>query len=464
MSKPTSSNRKEKLKSLFRKISVIPLVFLLFAGCSQRQELREQQPLFHFAFPPYTRHLKGFKICLDPGHGGQGHVPDYKRGPTGVREAEVNLQVAFHLREMLQAVGATVIMTHVDDSYVSLPMRSQIANENGADFFISLHHNGIDNPKVNYTSTWYHGDADDSRQSLDLARYIQQGVSDALQLPTSPAAGLYSDKLITASGFGVLRLTECPAVLCEASFLSNPEEEARLKENDYLRQEASGYFLGIARYVEGGFPKGVLVEPQHASVIQTKIPLLQIQVMDGLHERGAWMLKRQQVFTNSIRVKVDNADVPYHYDRETDQITVSIEKPLSNGVHVVETELVNYYGNHSLPSPQWFKVAPPAVALDISAWTDTLPADGKSYVGISVTTRDAEGMPIADDEPIYAQTSNGTLAETRRLLRNGSAQFYLYAPDAPGTATVEASYRQARQSLTIHFADIDGAIVQGRGF
>ena len=462
MPKPTSSNRKEKLKSLFHKISVIPLVFLLFAGCSQRQEFREQQPLFHFEFPPYTRHLKGFKICLDPGHGGQGHVPDYKRGPTGVREAEVNLQVAFHLREMLQAVGATVIMTRVDDSYVSLPMRSQIANENGADFFISLHHNGIDNPKVNYTSTWYHGDADDSRQSLDLARYIQQGVSDALQLPTSPAAGLYSDKLITASGFGVLRLTECPAVLCEASFLSNPEEEARLQEDDYLRKEASGYFLGIARYVEGGFPKGVLVEPQHASVIQTKTPLLQIQVMDGLHERGAWMLKRQQVFTDSIRVKVDNADVPYHYDRETDQITVSIEKPLSNGVHVVETELVNYYGNHSLPSPQWFKVAPPAVALDISAWTDTLPADGKSYVGISVTTRDAEGMPIADDEPIYAQTSNGTLAETRRLLRNGSAQFYLYAPDAPGTATVEASYRQARQSLTIHFADIDGAIVQGQ--
>ena len=462
MSKPTSSNRKEKLKSLFRKISVIPLVFLLFAGCSQRQELREQQPLFHFEFPSYTRHLKGFKICLDPGHGGQGHVPDYKRGPTGVREAEVNLQVAFHLREMLQAVGATVIMTRVDDSYVSLPMRSQIANENGADFFISLHHNGIDNPKVNYTSTWYHGDADDSRQSLDLARYIQQGVSDALQLPTSPAAGLYSDKLITASGFGVLRLTECPAVLCEASFLSNPEEEARLQEDDYLRKEASGYFMGIARYIEGGFPRGVLVKPQHASVIQTKTPLLQIQVMDGLHERGAWMLKRQQVFTDSIRVKVDNADVPYHYDRETDQITVSIEKPLSNGVHVVETELVNYYGNRSLPSPQWFKVAPPAVALDISAWTDTLPADGKSYVGISVTARDAEGMPIADDEPIYAQTSNGTLAESRRLSKHGSAQFYLYAPDAPGTATVEASYRQTCQSLTIHLADIDGAVVQGQ--
>ena len=453
MPKSTSSNRKEKLKIL---------IFLLFVGCSQRQELIEPQIPSHSEFPPYTRHLKGFKICLDPGHGGQSHVPDYKRGPTGVREAEVNLRVAFHLREMLQQVGATVIMTRDDDSYVSLPMRSQIANESSADFFISLHHNGIDNPKVNYTSTWYHGDADDSRQSLDLARYIQQGVSDALQLPTSPASGLYSDKLITTSGFGVLRLTECPAVLCEASFLSNPEEEARLKEKDYLRKEAFGYFLGIARYVEGGFPKGVLIEPQHTSVIQTKTPLFQIQVMDGLHERGAWMLKRQQIFTDSIRVKVDNVDVPYHYDRGTDRITVSIEKPLSNGVHVVQTELVNYYGNHSLPSPQWFKVAPPAVELDLSAWTDTLPADGKSYVAISVTARDAEGMPIADDEPIHAQTSNGTLAETSRLSKNGSAQFYLYAPDTPGTATVKASYGQTRQSLTIHFSNIDGAIVQGR--
>ena len=450
------------MSRLFHNVSVILLVFLLFAGCSQRQQLLEQQIPFRFEPPPYTRHLKGFKICLDSGHGGQGHVPDYKRGPTGVREAAVNLQVALHLREMLQHVGATVIMTRVDDSYVSLPMRSQIANESSSHFFISLHHNGIDNPKINYTSTWYHGDADDSRQSLDLARYVQQGVSDALQLPTSPASGLYSDKLITASGFGVLRLTECPAVLCEASFLSNPEEEARLQEDNYLRKEAYGYFLGIARYVEGGFPKGVLVAPQHGSAIQTKTPRLQIQVKDGLHERGAWMLKRQQIFTGSIQVKLDNVEVPYHYGRETDQITVAIEKPLSNGVHIVETELVNYYGNHSLPSPQWFKVAPPAVALDLSAWTDTLPADGKSYVGISVTAHDAEGMPIADDEPIYAQTSNGTLAETHGLSKNGSARFYLYAPDTPGTATVKASYGEVSESLTIRFADIDGAIVQGR--
>ena len=450
------------MSRLFHQISIIPLFLFILSDCAQPPEILEQQAPVHVEVPPYARHLKGFKICLDAGHGGQGHVPDYKRGPTGVREADINLQVALHLRDMLQEAGVTVIMTRVDDSYVSLPMRSQIANENRADFFISLHHNGSDNPKTNYTSTWYHGDADDSRPSLDLARYIQQGVSDALRLPTSAATGLYSDRLITASGFGVLRLTGCPAVLCEASFYSNPEEEARLKQAAYCKQEAYGYFLGIARYVAAGFPKGVLLKPQHESVIQTKTPSLQIRVMDGLHERGAWMLKRQQIFTNAIQVKIDNVSVPYHYDRAQDLITVDIRKPLANGIHFVQTELVNYYGNHSLPSPQWFKVAPPAAELKLNAWTDTLPFDGRSYVGITVTARDADGMPIADGETIHAKTSNGTLADTHQRSKEGTSHFYLYAPAEAGTATVEAAYGESRRSLTIHFADIANGIVQGQ--
>lgn len=450
------------MSHLFYRLPIILLFFLILSDCAQPPEILEQQAPVSLEVPPYARHLSGFKICLDPGHGGQSHIPDYKRGPTGVREADINLQVALHLREMLQEAGVTVIMTRVDDSYVSLPMRSQIANENRVDFFISLHHNGSDNPKTNYTSTWYHGDADDSRPSLDLARYIQQGVSDALRLPTSAATGLYSDKLITSSGFGVLRLTECPAVLCEASFYSNPEEETRLKQEAYRKREAYGYFLGIARYVAAGFPKGVLLKPQHKSVIQTKTPSLQIRVRDGLHERGAWMLKRQQIFTNAIQVKIDNVSVPYHYDRGEDLITVDIKKPLSNGIHFVQTELVNYYGNHSLPSPQWFKVAPPAAELKLNAWTDLLPFDGKSYVGITVAAYDADGMPIADGEPIHAKTSNGTLADTCQGSKDGTAHFYFYAPAKAGTATVEATYGKTRRSLKIHFTDIANGIVQGQ--
>lgn len=443
---------------------IISLFLLPFSSLAQEHpKVQMDQGPIEMELPPHARHLKGYKICLDPGHGGQGHIPDYKRGPTGLREAEINLKVAFYLKKILEQAEATVIMTRVDDSYISLSERSQIANKNQVDFFISLHHNGIDDkPEINYTSTWYHGDADDSRPSLDLARYIQQGVSDALRLPKSASTGLYSDKLIVASGFGVLRLTKCPAVVCEASFYTNPEEEARLKQDDYLKREAYGYFLGIARYVEAGFPKGVLITPEHQSVVQTKTPTLKIQVKDGLHERGAWMLKRQQVFTNSIHVKIDNVVYPYEYDRDTDIITVHIKEPLSNGIHLVQTELVNYYGNHSLPKPQQFKVAPPAAKLQMSAWTETLPYDGKSYVGIAVTALDADGMPIADSELIKAKTTNGILTETENLSKNGTTSFYLRASDKPGTATVEAAYGQTRNSLKINFADITHGIVQGQ--
>ena len=444
-------------------ISIISLQFVFAFSTYSQLDQKTDQDAVAFDMPPYARFLKGLRICLDPGHGGQGHIPDYKRGPTGLREAVINLKVAFYLRELLEKADATVIMTREDDSYISLARRSEISNEKHADFFISIHHNGLDNnPEINYTSTWFHGDADESRPSLNLARYIQQAVSDALRLPKSPPTGLYSDKLVVASGFGVLRLTQCPAVVCEASFYTNPEEEARLKKDEYLRKEAIGYFLGIARYVEAGFPQGILIIPQHESVIKTKTPTIKLQVHDGIHERGAWMLKRQQIFSNSIQVKVNDVLYPCSYDRKTDIITVRIKEPLANGIQYVQTELVNYYGNHSLPKPQQFKVAPSAADIQMVAWTDILPTDDKSYVGITVTARDTDGLTIADDEIIRANTSKGTLAKTEKLTQDGMAIFYLYAPDNIGIAEVEASYGIASKILRINFSDISYGIVQGQ--
>ncbi len=413
--------------------------------------------------PSYARHLKGIKICLDPGHGGQEHVPDFKRGPTGLREAEINLKVAKYLQSLLEKVGVTVIMTREDDSYVSLADRSEIANENRVDFFISIHHNGIDNnPEINYTSTWYHGDADDSRPSLDLARYVQRGVSDALRLPNSPPTGLYSDKLIVASGFGVLRLTDSPAIVCEASFYTNPEEEARLKNDQYLKREAYGYFLGIARYVEAGFPKGLLITPENRSVIRSKTPTIKIKVRDGLHERGAWMLKRQQVFTNSINVKINELDYPFQYDRDTDTITVEVKNPLSNGINSIQTDLVNYYGNHSLPQPQHFKVAPPATKIELNAWTKNMPYIGNGYVGIVANALDADGLPIADGEIVRAEASKGTLVSSESTSKNGKSYFYLKAPDHPSETVVEISYGKTLDSLQIRFTDIPNGVIQGQ--
>ncbi|RKU31404.1 hypothetical protein C6497_02610 [Candidatus Poribacteria bacterium] len=440
---------------------IIPLLIFSLSDCNQSKNIKSNVSQ-NFLIPSYARHLKGLKICLDPGHGGQSHIPDYKRGPTGLREAVINLKVANHLRDLLKEVGVEVIMTRIDDSYISLADRSQISNENKADLFISLHHNGINNPETNYTSTWYHGDADESRSSLDLARYIQQGVSDALQLPKTPSTGLYSDKLLVASGFGVLRLTECTAVVCEASFYTNPEEEERLKNDEYLKKEAYGYFLGLARYAEAGFPKGILITPEHNSVIKSKTPTIKISVKDGIHERGAWMLKRQQIYTNSIQIYINNETFPYIYDPESDVITVKINDKLSNGIHLILTNLVNYYGNHSLPKPQQFKVAPPAEKMMLNAWTDHLPYDGKSYVGITVKATDVDGFNIADDEVIHATTTHGTLFESEDNSVNGESIFYLQSPTEKGTAIVDVVYGKTKESIRINFKNIDENRIVGQ--
>ena len=451
----------------------ICIALIALTGCGEKQEKQEalnkpdelhQLPQANFAIPPYARHLEGIKICLDPGHGGQAHLLNYKRGPTGLREADANLYVALYLREFLTNAGAIVFMTRTDDSFVSLPDRSKLANKNAVDFFISLHHNFFSNPETNYTSTWYHQDADDSRVSLDLARYVQQSVADTLQLPQFPPTGLYSDRLVIPSGFGVLRQTKRPAILVEASFYSNPEEEQRLKEKSYNKREAYGYFLGIARYVAAGFPKGILLTPAPESSVETRTPRIQIRVADGLHERGAWMLKRQQVFSDSIRVKLDGIVVPHQYLRTEDLIVVIPPKPLSNGVHFVETNLVNYYGNHSLPGGQWFKVAPPAAKLKLHAWTKTLPPDGVGYVGITATALDKNGLPIADGELIHAQTSIGQLAETEGLSKNGEARFYLHTDATQpqtGFAQVKVTYKDKSEVIGIRFEKIRSGIVQG---
>ena len=146
-------------------LSFICIALIVLTGCGERREKqvtiekhekpdgRHKFPQADFAIPPYARYLEGIKICLDPGHGGLAHLPNYKRGPTGFREAEANLRVALYLSEFLTEVGAIVFMTRTNDSFVSISDRSEIANKNAVDFFISLHHNFFSNPETNYTST-----------------------------------------------------------------------------------------------------------------------------------------------------------------------------------------------------------------------------------------------------------------------------------------------------------------------
>jgi len=181
--------------------------------------------------------LSGWKFCVDPGHGGgdAGAI-----GPTGLEEKAVNLDVSLMLRDLLEAQGAEVLMTREDDSAVSINQRWQMANDWEADRFISIHHNGVLDAGVNGTETWIHYDA--SPQAVQLAGAVQEELVDELGLPDR---GVKRTLIDSVTDFGVLKYTYMPAVLTEASFITNPEEEQRLSGNLYLMREAGAIMRGI---------------------------------------------------------------------------------------------------------------------------------------------------------------------------------------------------------------------------
>lgn len=302
--------------------------------------------------PAYAKFLKGVRICLDPGHGGDAHKRGYKRGPTGVREAEMNLRVAQYLRDLLVTAGAEVKLTRDGDYDLSLAERAGVANEWGADLFISLHHNAIGKPEVNRTTVWYHRDVDHRPSNLDLARYLCEGLYDSIALPQVTGIPLHSDQLMYESGFGVLRAARVTAALTESSFFTNPEEEQRLRDPEYNLLEAYGLFLGLARYAAGGLPRARLLEPADGVVPPDGEPVIVFALDDGLRSRGSWGSDRQMILSDTLVVRIDGEEVPFTFANEAYRLTVALPPDLAPGEHAVEVQFHNLY-KHAVLNPHF---------------------------------------------------------------------------------------------------------------
>ena len=176
--------------------------------------------------------LSGWKFCVDAGHGGADPGADY----YGLQEKDVNLKVAFRLRDLLVANGAQVLMTRESDVAVSITQRWQMANSWGADRFISIHHNAYPNdPSVNGTETLVSVNA--SQASLELANSVQAELVGEFGLPNRGVKKV--------SYCGVLNNTTMPAILTEASFMSNPTQSRLLRDDAYLAREAMAILRGI---------------------------------------------------------------------------------------------------------------------------------------------------------------------------------------------------------------------------
>lgn len=325
-----------------------------------------------YPVPPYTKFLKGVKICLNPGHGGDADQRGFKRGPTGVREAEMNLRVAQYLRDFLVACDADVMMTRDDDILLTYEERAAIANDWGADLFVSLHHNAIDNkPEVNYTTVWYHGEVAYRPSNLDLARYLCEGLYDALALPRITDVPLKSDRLMYKDGFAVLRHAKVTAALCESSFFTNPDEEQRLRQPEYNLREAYGLFIGLARYAAAGLPRARLIaspgeslpanngagegsasNADSATMTPTALSesAIVFELDDGLRSRKAWGHDRNMILEDTITVRIDGERMPHEFHDDGSRYLLTVEPPMAlpSGPYQIEVQFQNMNKNSVL--------------------------------------------------------------------------------------------------------------------
>ncbi len=403
-------------------------------------------------FPQYARFLEGIHVCLDPGHGGDAHIPNYKRGPTGLREADANLRVARALRELLERAGAKVTLTREGDEDVPLPRRSEIANGCGADVFLSLHHNASEKPEVNGTTTWYHGDPDHSPASLDLARHVQFGVGEALGTPRWIVCPLLTDTLMYKTGFAVLRRLEIPGCLGEASYHTNPDEERRLRDPAYNRREAWGYFLALARYAAGGLPRARLVSPKPGEEAGA-CPEIRVRMEDGLGHRGGWGGEIVRLVPSSVSARLDGAPAAFSYDPKTGDVTLTPPADLAPGEHGVEVRAENIFGNHVVTRPIRFRVegvrpAPEAPVESRGAIEFRLVAANPHDAAVELPRRGGDSRVPLQGE-VIVDSSGIARAEVQPGRPGGGPALHLVLTDAAAVRLAKVSRANVGRTLAV---------------
>lgn len=197
--------------------------------------------------------VKGAHIVLDPGHGGSepGAV-----SPTGQLEKDVNLDVATRVAELLRAEGARVVLTRDRDIRLTLQTRAELARALDPIAFVSIHHNAA--PKASGPkpgSELYHQLASDASRRLAglIWEELQASLSPFLdEWSVGPQPGAQARKSIRTGDdfYGVLRGSQgVPAVLTEAVYLSDPDEDALLATDEFRQAEAEAIARAIIRHV-----------------------------------------------------------------------------------------------------------------------------------------------------------------------------------------------------------------------
>jgi N-acetylmuramoyl-L-alanine amidase len=222
--------------------------------------------------------LKIGKVVVDAGHGGHdtGTI-----GPNGLLEKDLVLDVALRLGRLLEkGMGADVVFTRDDDTFVPLETRTAVANKAEADLFISVHANSSRDPAARGLETYYlnftsSADAlevaarenavseksihelQDLVKKIALKDKIDESRELASDVQRSLVTGLgtkdrgLKDRGVKKAPFIVLIGANMPSILAEISFVSNPGDERKLQTPDYRQKIAESLYRGVQRYVSG---------------------------------------------------------------------------------------------------------------------------------------------------------------------------------------------------------------------
>jgi N-acetylmuramoyl-L-alanine amidase len=177
--------------------------------------------------------LRGLTIAVDPGH-----PPIGATGPTGLYEGDAVLEISLRLKPMLEALGATVVMTRTTRDTVALGVRPIIARDANAHAFVSIHLNaypdGVNPFVASGTGTYFY-----YPHSERLARAVQTGMLNRMGLRN---VGVFQQS------FAVIRNSWMPAVLAEGAFVIVPEQEAALRTPEFQDAYARGVLDGLVQF------------------------------------------------------------------------------------------------------------------------------------------------------------------------------------------------------------------------
>jgi len=432
----TTPHEEHSMTRQTRSLALLALGALISTGCAGRHKgfenlyegLRERPEEFD------RRSLAGRRIVIDPGHGG---AFDGAMGVDSLREADANLGVALYLWGLCADAGAEAHLTRTADRDRlpagstepgdDLRARADWANALDADAFVSIHHNANLPVKRNLNRIEVYYRSSDPGASLELAQDVEVHLARNLGIETSE---------VKPGNYLVLRhSTAGAAILGEASYLSHPAVEERLKLSEKQRLEAEAYFLGLVEYFSRGVPSLARLSPPGDTIDAPVEISFAVSAAAGV-----------PIDPTSARITVGAPEIIASYDPATETLRASLAPDLPNGAYSVQATVRSTGGATARSKPFTLFIARPARHI-----VPLRPRPGlESRVMLSMRVLDELAAPVADGTLVEARTlgENGSYAGA---CRNGVFEFEV----PPGVA--REAFRVETRGLadTVRFAALD---------